>query len=95
MKKAGISGPKLGPHRIRHTFGRTYLVSGGDVRSLQTIMGHTNITTTERYSSLTLKNTIPKHHKFTPLRAAHAAAQESLFSPRVIKEAEEIIEKGK
>ncbi|GAI93994.1 unnamed protein product, partial [marine sediment metagenome] len=36
--------------------------------------------------------------KFTPLRAAHAAAQESLFSePEVLKEAEEILKgtKGK
>ena len=91
MKQAGISGPKLGPHRLRHTFGKTYLVSGGDMRSLQIIMGHRDITTTEKYASLTLGNTITKHHKFTPLRAAQAAAQQALFTKETIKEAEEIV----
>jgi len=89
MRKAGITGPKLGPHRLRHSFGKAYLVAGGDVRSLQKIMGHANITTTEQYSSLSLTDTIDKHHKFTPLRAAHAAAQEKLF-----KEVEEVVQNG-
>jgi len=91
LTKAGISGPKLGPHRLRHTFGKTYLVAGGDVRSLQKIMGHANITTTEQYSSLALEDTIKKHHLFTPLHVAHAAAQESLFKEETLKEAEEIV----
>jgi integrase/recombinase XerD len=88
---AGISGPKLGPHRLRHTFGKNYLVAGGDVRSLQLIMGHSHITSTERYSSLALENTIAKHHKFTPLHMAHQAAQESMFKEETINEATEII----
>ena len=94
MEKAGIDGPKLGPHRIRHAFGRSYLVNGGDLRSLQVLMGHTKISTTERYASLNLSDIIDKHHKFTPLRAAHAAAQESFFNTnkvRLIREAEEIL----
>ena len=92
MEKAGISGPKLGPCRLRHAFGKGYLVNGGDLRSLQQIMGHANISTTEKYTSLNLNDVVIKHHKFTPLRAAHAAAQESLFdtSP-VVREAEAIL----
>lgn len=91
FEMVGISGPKLGPHRLRHTFGKTYLVAGGDTRSLQLIMGHANITTTEQYSSLALENTIAKHHKFTPLLMAHAAAQESMFKEETLKEAEELL----
>lgn len=92
MRKAGISTPKHGPHRIRHGFGKGYLVNGGDIRSLQQIMGHSNISTTEKYASLNLNDLQIKHHRFTPLRAAHAAAQESLFdSNPVIKEAEAIL----
>ena len=95
MRKAGIYGPKLGPHRIRHAFGKGYLVSGGDTRSLQQIMGHTRITTTEKYAALTLTDIIAKHHKFTPLRAAHAAAQESLFDKaKAVEEAEEIVKRS-
>ena len=96
MKKAGISGPKLGGHRLRHAFGKGYLVNGGDLRSLQQIMGHTNVTTTEKYAALTLDDTIKKHHQFTPLRAAHAAAQESFLDKvEAVEEAEVIVREGR
>lgn len=89
MKKVGITGPKLGPHRIRHAFGKSYLVNGGDVRSLQQLMGHANITTTQKYTSLSLTDLQDKHNRFTPLRTAHTAAQESLFdNPHIIREAQ-------
>ena len=94
MTKAGIHGPKLGAHRIRHGFGKGYLVNGGDALSLQQLMGHTNMTTTQQYASLNLNDTIAKHHMFTPLRAAHAAAQASLFEASdAVREAEEILVK--
>ncbi len=96
MEKAGIKGPKMGPHRIRHAFGKNYLVEGGDLRSLQEIMGHADIKTTEKYASLNLTDIIKKHRKFSPLRAAHAAAQESLFdTSAALKEAEAILLKAK
>ena len=79
MEKADIKGPKLGPHRIRHAFGKNYLVQGGDLRSLQEIMGHTDVKTTQKYATLNLTDIVNKHRKFSPLRAAHAAAQESFL----------------
>jgi integrase/recombinase XerD len=91
MEKAGIKGPKLGPHRLRHAFGKNFLVEGGDLRSLQEIMGHTDVKTTQKYATLNLTDIIKKHQKFSPLRAAHAAAQESLFPAEALKEAEEIL----
>jgi len=92
LKEIGIENPKMGPHRLRHTFGKDYLVNGGDTRSLQQIMGHANITTTEQYASLNIKDITEKHHKFTPLRAAYAAAQQNMFdADELVKEAEEII----
>jgi len=94
MKKAGIDGPKLGPHRIRHAFGKNYLVNGGDLRSLQQLMGHANITTTQKYASLTLHDIISKHHQFSPLRSAYAAAQQSFLDTdkdQAVKEAEAIL----
>ncbi|GAI74852.1 unnamed protein product [marine sediment metagenome] len=95
MRKSGIAGPKLGGHRIRHGFGKNYLVNGGDLRSLQELMGHASITTTEKYAALTLNDTIAKHHRFTPLRSAHAAAQGS-FLDRIeaVKEAEKILKEA-
>jgi len=95
MRKANISGPKLGPHRIRHAFGKHYIRNGGDTRSLQKIMGHANITTTELYVELANDEIVAKHHQFTPLRSTYAAAQGSFFDKSlVLKEAEKILEEG-
>jgi len=91
MEKAGIRGPKLGSHRIRHAFGKNFLVQGGDLRSLQEIMGHTDVKTTQKYATLNLTDIVKKHQKFSPLRAAHAAAQESMFTSEALEEAEEIL----
>jgi len=66
LTKIGITGDKLGGHRLRHTFGRQYLVLGGDLRSLQIIMGHSNIQTTEKYASLSNEDVMQKHNKYTP-----------------------------
>ena len=94
MLKAGIKGPKLGPHRCRHAFAKHYIINGGDTRSLQMIMGHANITTTEIYVELDSEELVVKHHQFTPLRSTHAAAQQSFFDAdkeRAVKEAEAIL----
>jgi hypothetical protein len=54
-------------------------------------MGHKSISTTERYAALAQTEIVAKHHKFSPLRAAHTA-QEYLFEPgQSLKEAEAII----
>ena len=97
MEQAGIKGPKLGPHRIRHGFGKNFLVEGGDLRSLQEIMGHADIKTTEKYASLNLTDIVKKHRKFSPLRAAHAAAQGSFpdDTSLAVKEAEVILNEAK
>jgi integrase/recombinase XerD len=91
LERAGIKGPKLGPHRIRHAFGKNFLVQGGDLRSLQQIMGHADIKTTEKYATLNLTDIIKKHRQFSPLRGVHAAAQETLFTSEALQEAEEIL----
>jgi hypothetical protein len=72
-------------------FGKNYVVNGGDPRSLQEIMGHSNISTTEIYTNLSQRDLIAEHHQFTPLRSVHAPAQGSLFTPWAVKEADEIL----
>lgn len=92
MIQSGINGPKQGPHRIRHGFGKNFLVNGGDVRSLQAIMGHKRISTTQKYTALNMTDIIAKHRQFTPLRSIQAAAQESFWNnSQAIKEAEAIL----
>ncbi len=96
LRAAGISGRKLGAHRLRHAFGRTWLVSGGDLRSLQLMMGHADIRTTQIYAGLDMRDTISKHAQFSPLRAVHAAAEaNNLSRSDALREAEQILKGGK
>jgi len=89
-RKAGVTGSKLGQHRIRHAFAKHYIKNGGDTRSLQEIMGHASISTTELYVTLSHDEVVAKHHKFSPLRVL--TPQESLFdTEQAVKEAEAII----
>jgi integrase/recombinase XerD len=80
LAKAGINARKRGPHTLRHTFGRQYIMAGGDLVSLQRILGHTNIKTTEIYAELDLRDITDQHRRFTPLKTALAGAQSILWS---------------
>jgi site-specific recombinase XerD len=95
LKASNVPAPKMGPHRLRHAFGKNYILNGGDTRSLQEIMGHRNISVTEEYVELSQKEVRGKHHQFTPLRSAHAAAQGSFFNDetnsQALQEAEKIL----
>lgn len=61
--KAGIS-KKVTPHTMRHLFATDLLSNGADIRSVQALLGHSSIVTTQIYTHVTDKHLRDIHKKF-------------------------------
>jgi len=68
-RRSGV--PRLHPHLCRHTFATNYLINGGDVFSLQQILGHTTLEMVRRYVTLASAQVRVQHRKFSPMDRMH------------------------
>lgn len=62
-----IGKVKFSPHVFRHYFCTKYLLNGGDIASLQRIVGHSDISTTRKYLQVDFRHIRLQHDRYSPI----------------------------
>jgi integrase/recombinase XerC len=69
IKKVAVAkglSPDVHPHTLRHAFGTHMLEEGADLRSIQEMLGHERLSTTQRYTQLSMKHVLDVYDQTHP-----------------------------
>jgi len=66
-RRAGLTSVRCSPHTFRHTFAKNYLLNGGDIFSLQKILGHSSLASVRVYLNLFAADVKKQHLRFSPV----------------------------
>jgi integrase/recombinase XerC len=58
--------PSIHPHTLRHAFGTHMLTEGADLRSIQELLGHERLATTQKYTQLSITHVMEVYDKTHP-----------------------------
>jgi len=79
--RAGLAGVRTNPHTFRHTFAKLYLLNGGDLFSLQRILGHTTLDMVRRYVNLDTDEVKRQHAQASPVDRLAIGPKVSVLLP--------------
>ena len=69
VKKIAVAkglSPEIHPHTLRHAFGAHMLEEGADLRAIQEMLGHERLSTTQRYTQLSMKHVLHVYDQTHP-----------------------------